>query len=311
MNNLSHYAVSLVRLAVILFVVVFLSYYFAPSPLAPRASEGSESDTLSGYAWSDTIGWLSFNCIDSGSCATSNYGVTVSQTTGDLSGYAWSDNVGWFSFQGADVADCPEAPCTPNVDRGTGAVTGWFKALSGGTAGSGGWDGFVRLNGVTASDSSFSGYAWGSDVTGWVDMSGVLSSASLTCDEAYGDVCTTAQNSCGLRNWGTITCGGTCTAQFAPPESSCEELNFGGICITLTATPKFVGSGGSATLSWDGTCQASACTLYRVDNGQVLSTSTSGSLLQTNITSRRSYVLSCGSDNVSVTVGPSLQFQEF
>jgi hypothetical protein len=37
---------------------------------------------------------ISFNCNDTGSCAKSNYKVTVDTTTGDLHGYAWSDNYG-------------------------------------------------------------------------------------------------------------------------------------------------------------------------------------------------------------------------
>lgn len=52
--------------------------------------------TLSGYAWNDGIGWISFNCSNTGTCATSNYSVTVSN--GVFSGWAWNDIVGWISF---------------------------------------------------------------------------------------------------------------------------------------------------------------------------------------------------------------------
>ena len=52
---------------------------------------------LSGYAWSDAIGWISFNCADPGVCAQSNYKVTI-DASGYFHGWAWNDNVGWISF---------------------------------------------------------------------------------------------------------------------------------------------------------------------------------------------------------------------
>ena len=64
----------------------------------------SDADgNLSGWAWSDNYGWISFSCTDGGSngediCSTSNYGVTVSTSTGEFDGYAWSENIGWISF---------------------------------------------------------------------------------------------------------------------------------------------------------------------------------------------------------------------
>ncbi len=60
---------------------------------------------LSGYAWNDTGGWISFNCSDPGICGTSNYAVTIS-ATGTFSGYAWNDNFGWISFNCADPGVC-------------------------------------------------------------------------------------------------------------------------------------------------------------------------------------------------------------
>ncbi len=51
---------------------------------------------LHGWAWSDKIGWLSFNSAESGSGVP--YKVSISSDTGDLSGWAWSENIGWVSF---------------------------------------------------------------------------------------------------------------------------------------------------------------------------------------------------------------------
>src|SRR4030043_2364322 len=59
-----------------------------------------------------------------------NYGVDVNLTTGLFSGYAWSENVGWISFEQADLAGCPEAPCEARLDTGTKEVSGWARVLA-------------------------------------------------------------------------------------------------------------------------------------------------------------------------------------
>jgi len=56
--------------------------------------------TLAGYAWSENAGWISFSCTnDADNCATKNYGVTIDPNTGEFSGFAWGENVGWISFR--------------------------------------------------------------------------------------------------------------------------------------------------------------------------------------------------------------------
>jgi len=67
-----------------------------------------------------------------------DYGVDVDPDTGLFSGGAWSENIGWVSFESAHLADCPSAPCEARLDLdGTacgevGQVCGW--------AGWGGWE---------------------------------------------------------------------------------------------------------------------------------------------------------------------------
>jgi len=115
-----------------------------------------------------------------------NYGVDIDSMSGLLSGYAWSENIGWISFQSADVdvADCPDWPasCQGEVNLGTGATSGWARALA--PVGkplseSGGWDGWIKLSGSWAdgvslnsapSPSEFEGWAWGDDVVGWISF---------------------------------------------------------------------------------------------------------------------------------------------
>jgi hypothetical protein len=53
---------------------------------------------LRGYAYNDVVGWISFNCLDTGVCGTSNY--KVIENNGYLYGYAWNDTLGWLIFDG-------------------------------------------------------------------------------------------------------------------------------------------------------------------------------------------------------------------
>ncbi len=64
--------------------------------------------TLSGYAWNDTVGWISMSCPNSGPCGAMSapYGVTINLATGDFSGWAWNDIVGWISFNGCNHGSC-------------------------------------------------------------------------------------------------------------------------------------------------------------------------------------------------------------
>ncbi|PCI20894.1 hypothetical protein COB64_01390 [Candidatus Wolfebacteria bacterium] len=142
----------------------------------------------SGWAWSDTIGWISFS--------GSTYNVSVVNSSGDLSGYAWSSNIGWISFNENDVASCPSG-VGANIDASTGEVSGWIRALSGDEPDalrSGDWDGCIQLSGTNHSSPDLSGnggvtydkinrklvgFAWGSDVVGWIDLVDVSISVPL------------------------------------------------------------------------------------------------------------------------------------
>lgn len=62
--------------------------------------------TLSGWAWNDSIGWISFNCSNTNSCVSSSYQVNINNTSGDFSGWAWNDIIGWISFNCSDPNVC-------------------------------------------------------------------------------------------------------------------------------------------------------------------------------------------------------------
>ena len=131
-------------------------------------------ENVTGFAWSENIGWISFNSLDCDTDAngyidtdamvpgcggdnattpTFNYGVNVDyQTTGNFSGYAWSSNVGWISFQEGEAppdnyafssncdtpASCDDITdnCTACYNSTNGYIYGWAKILS---LGSDGW----------------------------------------------------------------------------------------------------------------------------------------------------------------------------
>lgn len=130
------------------------------------------SNPVSGYAWSENIGWIHFNPTFGG--------VFFNDTSGRFSGYGWSENIGWVDFGSASGY-----PSAPNygamADIVTGLITGWSKAVAGGSSGSGGWDGWIRTRGSgpdygASADlitGDLSGWVWGSDVVGWVSLSGV------------------------------------------------------------------------------------------------------------------------------------------
>lgn len=76
-----------------------------PGPHLPDGTcpNGDASGILSGYAWNDTVGWISFNCDQTShngtnKCVESNYRVEIEGGSGDFSGYAWNDIEGWIRF---------------------------------------------------------------------------------------------------------------------------------------------------------------------------------------------------------------------
>ena len=158
------------------FLLIVISVLIIIIGITPERRDvySAASDNVSGWAWSETIGWISFNCTDRGVCGTSNYGVKIN-ADGTFSGYAWSENIGWIDF--APSGPYPAAPnYSAKFDFETGEINGWARALAYGD----GWDGWILLGKETGGwanqirlntgNKEFYGWAWGSDVVGWVSF---------------------------------------------------------------------------------------------------------------------------------------------
>ncbi len=105
------------------------------------------------------------------------YGVNM-DINGKLSGFAWSENIGWITFNKAVAGTPPAAPYNNNGQtfiakkNGSDEFEGWARVVSTG----GSWDGWIKLSnfpayGVNLNGSKFEGFAWGGDkVVGWISF---------------------------------------------------------------------------------------------------------------------------------------------
>ncbi|MBI5004413.1 DUF5320 domain-containing protein [Candidatus Kaiserbacteria bacterium] len=299
-------------------------FFFPPHAISASAT------SVIGYAWSDNIGWVSFNCSNTSSCGTSNYGLWIA-SDGTVSGYAWSDNIGWISAQGADVSGCPSAPCTPAINITTGAMTGWFRALAYG----GGWDGWISLSGAgygpMLTGGAFRGYAWGSTVVGWLSFAGLAPSATYYTNELtsytashyntgpfysqaqttfqpcvpnsnvcmdgqtirhYNADCTYTDAICQFASYGYGCSGNACLVPPSPGEGSVP----GGI----TATPRLVRTGNTVQVSWDvASADPASCTVTG-SNGDFWNGLASSTKTSSPITEQTTYLLHCNGSAVNI-----------
>ncbi len=139
------------------------------------------------------------------------FNTTHDSNLGKLSGYAWSNNLGWLSFRPSDVSSCfangstdPTVAQIVNLDDPNGGlkIIGWGKFLSGNDDPSDGWDGCVSFTKtdnlyrttVQYPNGRLGGYAWGSEVVGWIsfDCNGcnataVISQTAPTLDLTVSD----------------------------------------------------------------------------------------------------------------------------
>ncbi|MDD4737800.1 MAG: hypothetical protein PHF54_00895 [Candidatus Pacebacteria bacterium] len=121
-------------------------------------TKASEDGNLTGYAWSDNVGWISFN-----------YGTDIDHN-GYITGYAWSDSLGWISFNSVDLAGCPSAPCMARYNIDNMKIEGWAKQINT----SNGW---IQLSfegedyglSYDYANKDILGWSW-SDNVGWISF---------------------------------------------------------------------------------------------------------------------------------------------
>lgn len=238
---------------------------------------------ITGWGWSDNVGWISVNCSDLGTCATRNYALRKN-TSNKIVGYAWSENIGWISANASELAGCPSGACDVSVSS-LGRVSGWMKALNA----AGGWDGWIALNGTNhqtmlESDNTLSNWAWGSDVTGWI-----LWSAQLSCAQTAGDFCSGA-----LWQHRHPNCTVTTVLDCAPSTCSsttnqCVVMPPPSAITGLKATPQLVSPGGTSVISWN-IKNAASCTVTGNGNSW---TGVTGTQTSNPINTVSTYTLSC------------------
>src|SRR3989344_1621323 len=311
-----------------IFVAIVVTMILVPRDAASEITAGP----LSGWMWSDTVGWISLNCADLSTCSSVSYSVQLA-ANGDLSGYGWSDSVGWITFNASQLTGCPQTQsgngsCPPTIS--SGIIKGWVRACAGmnnsslnqttpnntcgNSAGSrtDGWDGWISISGsspiaygLTADGvtGEISGYSWGSDVTGWLsfDADAVF---SCTPELSYCEDSTT------LCTYNTTTCSFDCT----PCAWECSS----DACISptpnceITANPQIVPSGATTTIAWSSS-NATSCKV--IGNGNNWS-GLSGGEDTNEINGQTTYRQTCiGPDSVSTcsettTINPSPEFRE-
>ncbi|MDO8561891.1 MAG: hypothetical protein Q7S05_03635 [bacterium] len=217
-ENKFHLKQNIILLAGLIVLLLSINVF---SPRNGGEFASADTSGLSGYAWSDNIGWVSLS--------GSNYGIAI-DNNGKLSGYAWSDNIGWITANESELSGCPSNPCRAKLNGN--AFSGWLRALSNG----GGWDGWISLSGnspsygVTQDQSTaaLSGYAWGSDVIGWLDFS-----------QASGPTCTSVYSCSGTDTilYKNIACQTSTYATCEPP-TFCSS----GVSTCLYPQPTFIPS---------------------------------------------------------------------
>ena len=190
MKKFVKYFITIFIICLFILVASWLYEYSFRGQPVQSASNGN----VSGWAWSENIGWISFN--------GSNYGVNIDSGNGKLSGHAWSENIGWISFNESDTGappfddPCADATCIAKaiapgqLGKSDVDIHGWARVLAYGD----GWDGWIRFDHGRTNEvyidinKGLHGWAWGSDVVGWIDFSEVIvdinATPTVSCDRA-------------------------------------------------------------------------------------------------------------------------------
>ncbi len=145
---------------------------------------------MSGWAWSDGVGWVSFSCeTDAGLGTVLDYGVDLEEVVEgeyNLVGYAWSDTVGWIYFD-PDGAYPGSPEHSAKYFNDTRKIIGWAKVLSS--------DEWIKLGPIVIDDVDYGAYVSGSEVHNWAWGDLTVGWLSFNCAN---------ENECGVSDYKVI-----------------------------------------------------------------------------------------------------------
>jgi|GEM_PF-755186 len=148
------------------------------------------SGNLSGWAYNDVIGWISF---DSATASSSYfYQVTISPSTGVFSGWAWNDIIGWISFNCAEPNACGSSDYKVKTSWSAGQATANLISSIFDTGAANGvalntimWQSSSLTGGGTGAIDSVYKYAW-NDSVGWISFNHSSSTVNVGTSQLTG-----------------------------------------------------------------------------------------------------------------------------
>lgn len=202
------------------------------------------------------LGWVSMNNTNIAG-STNSYGVNIPSTDGPLSGYAWSENLGWISFNPADLVGCPDGNCT--AQRVGNTLTGWARIIGirdeASIGNSGGWQGWVKLKGLfnktsTTYSTTYYGLSCGANLYAYCNGTDQYVSCVDTGHGHNHHIAYVYPNGCrsweGRRNYGSPGCYLTCSHVVASTITT--PISYG---VTIDpSTNKLSGYAWSDELGW-------------------------------------------------------------
>ena len=87
---------------------IAIGYFFVPvfRPNPVSAASATLNSNVRGWAWADTIGWISLSDQNTGS-GVGTYGVNLDFSSGELTGFGLSEKAGWICFgSSCSVSEC-------------------------------------------------------------------------------------------------------------------------------------------------------------------------------------------------------------
>lgn len=292
------------------------------------SSDNATANSNSKSTLAQEIGMIKFANAGGGPYGVTMATSTSQQLIGTLSGYAWSNNIGWIKFGGLSgfpntsiVGENAQVNLTPGVSNLSGKVTGWARACSGTLHGdcstmeprTDGWDGWIALQGTnhispntfgpsgksiggvtlgndpanTVTFNNFSGYAWGGSVVGWVDFMPDVNLASgftgVTIDREIPN------------NVVYTSLSGSCTV--VPASSRIQTSN-----TPVTIVPQITVTGGSGEYTYTPLSKS-----FTFNNSSAVN-QTLTILITDNVT-KNTVTVSCGTVNITIVKDDSLTLE--